>query len=57
MAGLAEAEFYGNLDPMLDNLHAPSVPVQPVIAQDTTATTTRVSILQYNHLSIFIFSY
>ncbi len=49
MAGLAEADFYGNLNPMLDSLHAPSVPVQTFVAPSVPVQpivgTTRVSIL------------
>ena len=40
LAGLAEAEYGIESNAMFNDLHAPSVPVQPIDAGSTTASTT-----------------
>ena len=44
LAGLAEEEFGMESNAMFNDLHAPSVPVQPLDGGRTAASTTKVSI-------------
>jgi hypothetical protein len=54
LAGLAEEEFGMDSNAMYNDLHAPSVPVQPLDGGRGTGSTTKVSlysvIVNYSHV-------